>query len=221
MNTRYLCLTCGAPIPLDDINVATDVALCRACGHTCAFSLLQAAVDTASNMGEPPRGIHIERDYMGGGTTLTYKRVQPYVLFLIPFTLVWSGVSMSGIYGTQILKRAFDWKMSLFGLPFLFGTVVLLTLILLALFGKHQITLQHGNGRVFHGIGPLGRTRRFTYSRDVRISFRRSNIRHNNVTHEEIVVTGANSTFALCATLPDEPKRFIAGWLQREIARGS
>ncbi|HQA38902.1 MAG TPA: hypothetical protein PLW27_08350 [Kiritimatiellia bacterium] len=120
MNTRYQCLACGAPIPLDDINVATDVALCRACGRTSAFSLLQAAVDTASSMGEPPRGIRIERDFMGGGTTLTYKRMQ-----------------------------------------------------------------------------------------------------RNNVPTEEIVVTGAGSTFALCATLPDEPKRFVAGWLQREIARGS
>ena len=221
MNTRYQCLACGAPIPLDDINVATDVALCRACGRTSAFSLLQAAVDTASSMGEPPRGIRIERDFMGGGTTLTYKRMQPFVWILIPFTLVWSGGSMGGIYGTQILKRAFDWKMSLFGLPFLFGTVVLLTVILLGLFGKRRITLQHGSGSVFHGIGRLGRTRRFTYSRDARVSFRKATMQRNTVPTEEIVVTGAGSTFALCATLPDEPKRFVAGWLQREIARGS
>jgi hypothetical protein len=222
MSNVYTCLTCGAAIPLDDINVAADVALCRKCGNTSAFSLLHASAGLSSaGTGDPPRGIRIERDFMGGGVTLTCKRISPIAFFLIPFTALWSGVSMFGIYGSQIMKRAFDWKMSLAGLPFLLGTVVLLSVILMALFGKRQITLRHGSGTVFHGVGRIGWTRRFTYSREARVAFRKTNIHHNKVPYEEIVVTGPGTAFGLCATVPDELKRFIAGWLQREIARGS
>jgi hypothetical protein len=221
MNNQYACLTCGAAIPLEDINVAGDVALCRKCGGTSAFSLISAAPGTADGTGEPPRGVRIERDFMGGGVTLTYKRISPVVFFLIPFTAVWSGGSLGGIYGSQILKQTFDWKMSLFGLPFLIGTVVLLGVVLMALFGKRQLTLQRGNGTVFHGIGKIGRTQRFTYSREARVSLRNSRIQRNDVPYDEIAVINQGSTFGLFATMPDKPKRFIAGWLQREIARGS
>jgi recombinational DNA repair protein (RecF pathway) len=34
VNLPYECLHCGQPINLEDTNVATDVALCRACGQS-------------------------------------------------------------------------------------------------------------------------------------------------------------------------------------------
>jgi hypothetical protein len=57
------------------------------------------------------------------GIEITYRRLSPVVLFLIPFTALWSGVSMWGIYGRQLVQGKFDPAHSLFGLPFLLGTM--------------------------------------------------------------------------------------------------
>ena len=222
MNGQYTCLTCGAAIPLDDINVASDIALCRKCGNASAFSLIYDASGLAdAGTGEPPRGVRVERDLMGGGVSIIYKRIDRSVFFLIPFTLIWSGVSIGGLYGTQLMNQSFDWKMSLFGIPFLIGTIFLVSSTLMGLFGKHTITLKRGEGTVFRGIGKLGRTRTFTYSRDARISLRPSIIRHNNGSCDEIEVASQGKTFGMCVAIPTDPQRFIAGLLQREIARGS
>ena len=222
MSSQYNCPTCGSLIPLEDINVSNDIALCRKCGKTSPFSQINNVVELANaSAGKPPRGVRIESDLMSGGVTITYKRISKSVLFLIPFTLFWSGISMGGIYGTQIVKKEFDLTMSLFGLPFLIGTIVLVCSILIGLFGKHAISLRRGEGTYFFGIGKLGRTRRFTYSRDARVSLQATNFTVNNQQSDAIVVEDRGNTFKMCAMIPDDPKPFIAGTLQREIARGS
>lgn len=69
-----------------------------------------------------------------------------------------------------------DWEPLLLGTPFLVGTIVLLAVILFGLFGRWVITLENGIGTVFVGIGPIGRTRTFTYSRQSFITFKDSNL---------------------------------------------
>jgi hypothetical protein len=223
MNSQYTCLTCGAAIPLDDINVSGDIALCRKCGNTSAFSLVSGASGLVGSegAGEPPRGVWVERDPMGGGVTITHKRVSPLALFFIPFTLLFGGGSFCAFYGTQLMSGTFVLSDTLAGIPFMIGAAILICVTLTVLFGKYAITLRRGEGTVFFGVGKLGRMRHFTYSRDAKISLRPSDIKRNNTPVDEIVVLNRGDTFGMCALLPDKPKRFIAGLLQREIARGT
>jgi hypothetical protein len=77
-------------------------------------------------------------------------------LFVVPFTCVWSGMSMSGIYGTQIASGVFDPKMSLFGLPFLIGTCVLVGWCAMTIAGKITVTRNSDSLSVFTGVGRFG-----------------------------------------------------------------
>ena len=131
------------------------------------------------------------------------------------------GVVICGIYGSQIVKKEFDLTLSLCGLPFLIVTIVLVGSILIGFFGKHVISLRRGEGAYFFGIGKLGRTRRFTYSRDARVSLQATDFTVNNQQRDAIVVEDRGNTFKMCAMMPDKVKPFVAGTLQREIARGS
>ena len=101
---EYTCPQCASPIPLEDVNVATDIALCRRCGAVSSFAALRDVPNAAAVLSKPPpKGVKVERDTVRGGTVVTYRRVSIVpLLFLIPFTLIWSGGSMGGIYGSQI-----------------------------------------------------------------------------------------------------------------------
>ena len=81
--------------------------------------------------------------------------------FLVPFMLVWSGFSLGGIYGTHIVKGKFDPMMSLFGIPFVLGSVLFWSLALMAIAGKVEVRIRGEEGTIFTGLGVLGWTRRF------------------------------------------------------------
>ncbi len=179
--SEYTCPHCQAGIALEDVNVATDIALCRACGKTSSFALVSGTAEvSAADLLHTPKHLRVSRDFQHG-TTLIYHKTSAILLFLIPFTALWSGGSMWGIYGTQISEGRFDLGQSLFGLPFLFGTVVLLSVIIFLLFGRWVITLHKNAGRVFLGIGPFGWTRHFGYDSNSVVSLRDSSVKVNNV----------------------------------------
>jgi hypothetical protein len=212
----YICPYCHAAIGLDDVNVTTDVALCRACGKTSSFALIAgSSAITPDQIEHVPKYVMVEKNPLRG-TTITYRKISAILLFLIPFTAFWSGMSMWGIYGKQIARGQFDLGQSLFGLPFLIGTVILVSVILFLLLGKWQVRLHRGNGEVFVGIGPLGWTRRFSYSRDTQIALRNSSMRSNNTPLQAIVVQNGNEEFMFGAPLTMETKQYIAATLMQE-----
>ena len=142
MQTEFSCPFCQSSIPAADVNVATNLALCRTCGATSSFEQVaepsRVSLDCLTN---PPRWIRSMRNARQA-RRIVYRRVSLALLFLVPFTVAWSGFSMSAIYGTQIRKGVFDLQQSLFGLPFLLGTVVLLALIAFCAFGRWEVRLQ-------------------------------------------------------------------------------
>ena len=94
MNAHYPCQSCGADISLADVNVANDIALCRACGKTMPFSEI-APIPGSENvdLARPPKGVRIEESPIHG-RSIIYRKISPVVFFLIPFTAAWSGFSM-------------------------------------------------------------------------------------------------------------------------------
>jgi hypothetical protein len=157
------CPLCRSPIGIDDINVATDIALCRRCGKTFSFSeVVGGSANTAPDLTAPPDGAWFEQladGFRTGATTRSWM-----ALFLVPFTCVWSGISLGGIYGKQISSGTFDPASSLFGVPFLLGSVFLIGYCAMTTMGKVELSQRGGSLSVFTGIGRLGWTRSYLWS---------------------------------------------------------
>ncbi|GDY19649.1 hypothetical protein LBMAG56_09940 [Verrucomicrobiota bacterium] len=157
------CPKCRRAIPLEDVNVSTDVALCRSCSQTFSFAeLAKEQAEPPMDMSRPPTGTWLRQ--MGGGFEVGATTRSAIAFFLVPFTVLWSGGSLGGIYGTQIYKGALDWKLCLFGLPFLLGSLFLVPFALMCVCGKITVRREGDRGAVFTGIGPIGWTRRFRWS---------------------------------------------------------
>ena len=217
MPAPHRCLHCGQPLDLQDTNVATDVALCRACGRSMPFSAVSGTDELAAiDLAQPPRGVKVGHSLISG-IEVTYRRFNPTVLFLIPFTLLWSGVSIGGIYGSQFAKGEFDPGTSLAGLPFLIGTVVLLSVITYMLFGHWRISIDRGTARIFNGVGPVGRHREITLAPGTVVRVAPSNLRINRQQRQEIQVTTEGRTVKFGAGLPDDVRDFFAALLGKAI----
>jgi hypothetical protein len=213
----FQCPFCESAIPMEDVNVATDLALCRSCGKTCAFSLIGGVSEISVDcLKTPPRWIKAEKDFQGE-ITIVYRKLSPVLFFLIPFTAFWSGFSMWGIYGQQFVKGKFDLGQSLFGIPFLLGSIVLLTIIAFLLFGKWVITLCKGEGAVFVGVGFIGWKRHFRYARDSVVSLQKTSVEINNVPQKGILVRTGEKDFVFGSLLKEEAKKYIASAIMMEI----
>jgi hypothetical protein len=218
MSSPHQCPYCRAAIALDDVNVANDIALCRGCGKTMPFSSI-AGIPGVENvdLGKPPKGVRFDPGTLHG-KTVYFKKISPMVFFLIPFTAVWSGVSMVGIYGSQIQKGEFDPGASLFGLPFLIGTFVLVSSIAFLLFGRWRFSFNQGVLEVAMELGPLSWKRRIACDKGARVSIRQSSWKKNNQVQYHIQVDSGGDTLKCASTLPEEPKTFIAEAIRRMIA---
>lgn len=153
-----ICPSCRSRIAPDDINVSTDVALCRSCGNTFRLSEIIGAIPSSSiDLHSPPSGAWytpMADGFTAGATTRTWM-----ALFLVPFTCIWAGGSMFGIYGTQIVKGHFSLASSLFGVPFLIGSVFLVSWCLMNVAGQVVITRHSDQLSIFTGVGSIGWTR--------------------------------------------------------------
>ena len=128
---------------------------------------------------------------------------------------------MGGIYGSQIWEGDFDPQLSLFGLPFLIGTIVLVTIILNVLAGKTTVTLT--KGKVAVGTHLLGwrREREFECGKGTSVSLQLSSYRVNNVQQPEIVLTSSGQEFRFGAmALSTEAKTYVAAVLRRAAGGG-
>jgi hypothetical protein len=215
MGASCLCRHCGAVIGTDDINVATDLALCRACGRSMPYSSIAATHGLPEvDLSSPPAGLRIEHDLIKG-IRMTWRKLNPIVFFLIPFTALWSGLSLWGIYGHQIADGKFDLATSLMGLPFVFGTLVLVSVILFMLAGQHRVGLDRGYLETFSGVGSIGRRRRIPFGPGSNVRLIDSQIKVNRIPQHLIAVTTGDQTLRFGTMLPHNARLFIAAALQK------
>jgi len=215
------CPNCGKELPLEDVNVAQDMALCRACGYTGPFLGASSIPKmTDEEMARPPKRVKLERGF-GDALTITCRPKRTALLFLVPFTLFWSGISMTVIYIVPLVTGQFEWKAGLFGLPFLAGTVVLVTIILNLLMGKMTVTLT--KGRVQVGTHLLGwkRIRELECGPGTTVTLEKSGYRVNDVPQPEIVVASGGQKLKFGAVaLSAEAKTYVAAVLRRAAGGG-
>jgi hypothetical protein len=186
---KILCPRCRLAIPLDDVNVATDIALCRQCGQTWSYADLNDESKISNFIPQsPPSGTWYQetgpRSFTVGSTTRS-----PIAFFLVPFMCVWSGFSLGGIYGGQIAKGQFNLGMSLFGIPFILGTLLFGSIAVMAVCGKIAVTVNGDDGVIFTGVGPVGWRRRFNW-RSVTSIRRTEKIGNRGSAYEQITFEG-------------------------------
>lgn len=157
------CPQCNTAVDKAHINVMTDVAQCQQCGHVFKVSEnLDHSVPDAFKLDEPPAGTWIMRNT--DKVTIGASTRSPIAFFLVPFMVVWSGGALGGIYGTQILSGKFDPFLSLFGIPFILGSILFWSLALMSIWGKVELTLDEFGGKIFTGLGKIGITKKFTWA---------------------------------------------------------
>ncbi|NCA83588.1 MAG: hypothetical protein EOM72_12765 [Opitutae bacterium] len=217
----FPCPNCAKPLPLEDVNMAQDMALCRACGYAGTF-LSASAIPrmTDEEMARPPKRVKLERGF-DDALTITSRPKRTILLFLVPFTAFWSGISMGGIYIVPLATGQFEWKLGLFGLPFLIGTIVLVTVILNVLMGKTTVTLT--KGKVAVGTHLLGwrRIRELACGPGTTVTIEKSGCRVNNVPQPEIVLRSEGKELKFGAMgLSGEALTYVAAVLRRAAGGG-
>jgi hypothetical protein len=171
------------------------------------------------DLSTPPRGVNVAHSLISG-IDLTHRRFNPAVLALIPFTAVWSGFSLWGIYGSQIASGKFDAAASLAGLPFVLGTVVLFSVIAHMLFGRWHVHIDRGTVRIFSGVGPIGRRREMTLGPGAQVRFGPSRLHRRGRTAQDIILEHEGRRVNFGATLPDDVRLFFAAVLRQAVRTG-
>jgi hypothetical protein len=214
MASDVVCPKCRHKIPLADINVATDIALCRSCGEKLKYSEIAFDHDAITrSLNNPPRGVW-KKDYSASGFEVGASTRSAVAFFLVPFMCIWAGGSLGGIYGTQIWSGHFNRTMSLFGIPFILGTLLFGSITMLTVFGKIVVNVEGGNGVIFTGVGPIGWRRRFDW-RGV-TSIRRTQNRNQNGSWPQITLDG-EKRLSFSAGVKAERQDYMLAFLQNKL----
>ena len=217
MRVKLACPKCQAEIPPADFNVATDIALCRHCEETYSFAeLSQERAAAEVDIARPPRGAW----HRSQGNEFEVGSVSRsgIAFFLVPFTLFWSGLSLGGIYGSQIAKGQFNLEQSLFGLPFLIGTMILVPVTLMTIFGKVVVRGSGDQGGVFIGVGPVGWTKKFRWSevRLARMSLTKWKQNHRTL---PVIELDGPKPVRFGSQLSEARREFMLAVLRRRVTR--
>ena len=222
---EFHCPACGLPIETADLAPAQGVAVCRFCEKSHPLAACQEALPferrNITPELAPPKGVSLAEIMDGFRLTLSTRSCLAF--FLVPFTLFWAGGSLGGIYGTQISKGQFNLMMSLFGLPFLVGSIFLVALTVMTVAGRCVVELS--GGRFSIRLGALGVYRTQSAAWDDVLSCRlteasrRGRNSYTTTYQVEVAVEGGR-TLKLSGTATDRAtmlwiSRFLAGRIQR------
>lgn len=211
---QVICSKCGRVLGGSDLNVATDIARCPKCDEVFVLSSLVQTIATGPvNLDAPPRGAWYRPDFNGFVVGATTRN--PIALVLVPFMCVWSGGSLGGIYGSQIIHGKFDLGMSLFGIPFVLGTLLFGSIALMSVCGKVVVRVSDSEGVVFTGIGPIGWHRRFHAPEVTAVRVERG-ASGNNAQGMTIVLDGPQRV-RFGSGLTEARRDFIANVLRHEL----
>ena len=158
---EFHCPECGLPIEVADLAPAQGVAVCRFCEKPYPLAACQQAVPYEQRNIVPeqvlPKGVTLAETMDGFRLTLSTRSCIAF--FLVPFTMFWAGGSVGGIYGTQIAKGEFNLWISLFGLPFLVGSIFLIAITMMTVAGRCVVELAGGKFSIRTGALGVYRTK--------------------------------------------------------------
>jgi hypothetical protein len=219
------CPDCGLPIPAVEVAPAAGLAVCRFCERTYSLAACQEAAPIENRPelapGPPPKGVTVTEGMDGFRVAVSTRSCLAF--FLVPFTLFWAGGSLGGIYGTQIAKGEFNLLLSLFGIPFLIGSVFLIGFTLLTVAGSHVVELKGGRLESYVSVLGFRRGRSVNWAdvESVRLTetSRRSRGRYV-VTHEVEIAVRGEKPLALGSGADRDLLQWAVRFLAARIRRG-
>ncbi len=207
------CPKCNAVIANENINIQKDIAKCDLCNHVFTISEIVAPkIKFDPNL--PPEGTWYTNDFettIVGSTTRSKA-----AFFLVPFMMVWSGFSLGGIYGTQIISGKFNPIFALFGIPFVIGTFVLGAYVIMTIAGKIEITYNNEGGKIFTGVGKIGFTKSFLWKDINTIEESLSNMKSGSSNYYQINLIG-QKRISFGSGLSDERRYYIMSVLRNHL----
>lgn len=237
------CPQCSRPIPRDDVNVAADVAYCRACHLSHALSELthEMYLTVDLDLGHPPTGAWYRNE---GGETIVGASHRSLVgaLGALAVSLFWNGITSLFVFvaisGTlaNLDITAPHWfpAPNMNGKPMSVGAVTFLWIFLTpfigigigmigaflsCLCGRTEVRIFPGQGAIFVGLGPLGYTRRFESSKVKHIRIEDQYSSRNGQSKICIVIeTAAGKVIKFGSMLREDRRKFLAGALRKSLA---
>lgn len=139
--------------------MAKAAVFCPPCGEIFDISLMMERPEPVPvDIGLLPKGVMLGS--LPGGFIVRASCRNWGALFIVPFTIVWAGGSMSGFWNTFFSKGFFLWP-TLISLPFVLGSAFLICLSALSLAGSTIVKASDGRGEASLGVGFLRRRRAF------------------------------------------------------------
>ena len=153
----------------------------------------------------PPRGIRMEHA-PDGGTIIRVRLLSAAAFPMLVFALFWNSITSIFVaiaiaqtaarFGYDIGFSSGKWEGSppplwffwLFLTPFIAIGLGTLSMALFSIFGRCEIRLGAGEGSVFKGIGPLGRTQHFSTQSVKSVDMGEASYRVNNQSVYHLVI---------------------------------
>ena len=248
-SSKAMCPECHAQLDAADVNVSESVALCRECEKLIRLSQLLKVEDKRKLAhelkGEAPAGTWARDDGRGmvvGASMRSFPTamgllfmclfwngiVSVFVALVLASTLKHMGIALPASFPAPKMNGApmsvgmtvFMW---LFLTPFVLIGLGLMGAFLSALGGRVEVSVDRESGKVFEGIGLLGRTRRFDVHRvkDVRLEDKQWTDRDGSRRNRGNITIEADKTIDFGSGLSVERRRFLAAKLSDVLQRAA
>lgn len=232
-------------ISSEDVNVANDVAYCRACNLSHPLSALTHGTELDANidLNNPPAGASYTSLGMGPVIGATHRSIGT-AIGALAISLFWNGIVsvfvLIAIAGTlrnlglplphwfpapnmngspmSVGMTIFLW---IFLTPFILIGLVMIGAFLSSIGGRTEVRISNAQGLVFTGIGPLGYRRRFDASavKDVRLDDRPWRESDGDRRRKTCIIleTREGKQIKLGTMLTEERRRFVAGAVRKVL----
>jgi hypothetical protein len=240
-----MCSKCGKAIPSEDVNVANDVAYCRACNLSHKLSALTEGteLDAIIDLNNPPAGAWYRNNGMGPVIGATHRSLGS-ALGALAISLFWNGIVsvfvLVALAGTlrnlgiplphwfpapnmngspmSVGMTIFLW---LFLTPFILIGLAMIGAFLSSLGGRTEVQMANAEGTVFVGIGTLGYRRRFDASavKDVRLADTRWRDRDGDPQRKTYIIieTREGRLVKFGSMLREDRRKFVAGAVRKVL----
>ena len=208
------CPHCNSDIEKNNINIPKDIAYCLDCDKVFTISEhLNIKAEEEYDITRPPKGAWFRQERRKKIIGATTRSCVGY--FLLPFTLIWSGGSLGGIYGTQIIEGELQLEMALFGIPFIIGTFFLIAFTAMFLAGKIEVTLENNKATVFTGVGSIGLRKTFDTNsvNNIRVEERRG----SKGKRYKVIIVETHKKISFGSFLTEERTNFMYFALRKNI----
>ncbi len=220
----YNCPSCGAQIALRDINIKSDVMLCRACGRTTSCSRYLQREAARKAPGDPPKRVRVIHEEATFDRPREERIEWTYGLWGLLFgvflmcvggVVLWHDI---GWYCGRV-RCATNPELGLVVSPFIFLAGLAFTIF--TFFWKFSLSIVDGRCTYFVGVGKIGRKREFKLQRDTSVEFEVVNVvkKGSEQYWKQIRISNKDGADVVIGSLPLDVAEYFYQWLVYWAAR--